>query len=371
MLGPNHAVLSPSRPEGEKAEHVRSGFGSERLLDKLCANFIIFVVNTAQVNAHVPTFSISIEWENVRFSELNRTRKVLRQLRRELSGLAPLPEPPEVVFLYDRQAVDGDLVAQVVNEELLPQTIPVRTRFIATDRLRYYELKNFSAASIESEILVFLDCDVIPEQGWLAALLEPFADPAVQVVGGESYIDCEGLYSKALALFWFAELRNEASGLVPAGFFYANNVAFRRQFFLTHPFPEVPAFRKQCTLLSEALRADGVELLRQQRARVSHPCPRGLRNFAASALHNGRDQAIYADLRYGHNRRRWRMACGNYRNRLNYSFKRIADHHNEVSLGKAGAMGAFAIAFAYCSLRALGEAVSIVRPNLIQRLLPA
>lgn len=328
------------------------------------------MADTLSPNARVPAFSISIEWENVRFSELGRTRQMLRRLRQELAGLAPLREPPEVVFLYDRRAVDGDLVVQVVNEELSPQATPVRTKFIATERLRYYQLKNFGAASTEGEIVIFLDCDVIPERGWLAAMLEPFADPAVKVVGGESYIDYQGVYSKALALFWFASLRNEASGLVPATFFYANNVAFRREIFAAHNFPELPAFRRQCTLLSAALRANGVELLRQQRARVAHPCPRGIRNFAASALHNGRDDAIAANLQHGHNRKCWRAAYRNYRGHLNYSFRRITDHHNEVSLGALGVIGACAVAFTYFSMRSLGEAVSIVQPNLIQRLIP-
>lgn len=329
------------------------------------------MVNTVPPNARVPTFSISIEWENVRFSELNRTRKMLQQLRQELAELAPPREPPEVVFLYDRRSVDGDLVVQVVNEELLLQATPVRTKFIASEQLRYYQLKNLGAASTEGEIVIFLDCDVIPEKGWLGALLEPFADPAVKVVGGESYIEYEGVYSKAMALIWFFNLRSEASDLVPAAFFYANNVAFRRHIFAAHSFPELPTFRGQCTLLSEALRASGVELLRQQRARVAHPCPRGVRNFITRALHNGRDEVIAANLRHGHGRRCWRAAYRNYRGRLNYSFRRIADHHNEVSLGRLGVIGAYAVAFAYFSLQALGEAVSIVRPNLIQRLVPA
>lgn len=62
-------------------------------------------------------------------------------------------------------------------------------------------------------MIVFLDSDVIPEEGWLAGLLRAFRNPAVQVVCGGTYISLEGLYSKTVALFWFFPLREEGDGL--------------------------------------------------------------------------------------------------------------------------------------------------------------
>lgn len=44
--------------------------------------------------------------------------------------------------------------------------------------------RNAGVAAARGEVLVFLDDDAIPEPGWLARLLAPYADPAVLGVGG-------------------------------------------------------------------------------------------------------------------------------------------------------------------------------------------
>ena len=61
-----------------------------------------------------PTFSISIEWENMRFAELQRTRRMLRALREQLLALSPPPVPPQINLLYDRHSIDGDMVRRIV-----------------------------------------------------------------------------------------------------------------------------------------------------------------------------------------------------------------------------------------------------------------
>src|SRR5580704_11173704 len=101
-----------------------------------------------------PTFSISIEWENSRFAELIRTRRMLRQLREELARLPPPVEPPEILFLYDRRTIDGDLVARVVAEEWGGAPVPARWRIVPTDGLRYYQQKNLGASLTKQEILI-------------------------------------------------------------------------------------------------------------------------------------------------------------------------------------------------------------------------
>jgi hypothetical protein len=321
-------------------------------------------------NCSVPTFAIAIEWENARFAELDRTRKMLRRLRQEFIELSPPQRSPEVIFLYDRQSIDGNLVVRVIDEEFQPQKTPARLKIIPTDHLRYYQQKNLGATLTEGEIVIFLDCDVIPEKGWLAAMLDAFVDPRVNVVGGETYVDFKGVFSKALALFWFFNLRSEASDLVPATLFHANNVAFRRRIFAIYQFPDLSTYRAQCTLLGEILRANGVELLRQQRARVSHPYPLSVGYFIARALHNGRDNAILGNIRNDNNSERWRSVLRSYPGRLSYAMRRIVCHRDEVALNAFGAITGFAVAFAYFTLQMIGEAVSIARPNLVRRLFP-
>lgn len=64
---------------------------------------------SADVRPHIPNtdVSISIEWENGRFAELARTRRMLRALREQLIALPPPREPPQINLLYDHNVIDG------------------------------------------------------------------------------------------------------------------------------------------------------------------------------------------------------------------------------------------------------------------------
>ena len=99
-----------------------------------------------------PTFSISIEWENARFAELQRTRRMLRALRVQLLALPPPAQPPQINLIYDRHTIDGAMVRKVVAEDFQPESLPADTRIIANDGLRYYEQKNFGARLSNGEI---------------------------------------------------------------------------------------------------------------------------------------------------------------------------------------------------------------------------
>jgi hypothetical protein len=316
------------------------------------------------------TFSISIEWENSRFAELGRTRRMLRRLREELIELSPRREPPEVLFLYDRFTIDGDLVDRVVTEEFQPQQTPAATRIVPTDHLRYYQQKNLGAALTRGQIVIFLDCDVVPERGWLGAMLAAFDDPAVDVVGGETYVELDGFLSRAFALFWLFSLRADDGDLAPARFFHANNVAFRREIFNAHGFPDLPIYRGQCTLLGDAIATARAGFFRLRGARVSHPYPSSFGYFIARALHGGRDWVLVETVRAQSGRIRLGRVWTDYGQRLRDARQRIGGHRSEVSLGRVGAVGAMAIAFVYLSLQAAGGALTLARPNLLPRLLP-
>jgi hypothetical protein len=200
-------------------------------------------------------------------------------------------------------------------------------------------------------------------------MLASFKDPAVAAVGGETYVELDGLRSQAFALFWFFNLRYDDADLAPAAFFHANNVAFRREVFAAHGFPDLPIYRGQCTLLGETLTARGVGLFRQPRARASHPYPLSLGYFVARALHNGRDITIIDTVR-GRNRRRWRTVYRGYRARVAQAWRNIRRHRSDVALSPPGAAAAFSIALAYFTLQAIGESVTLARPNLIARMFP-
>ncbi len=314
-----------------------------------------------------PTFSISIEWENARFAELLRTRLMLRSLRAQLIALPAPAVPPEITFLYDCHSIDGALVERVLAEEFSYGELPASTRIVATDGLRYYEQKNLGAAQSHADIMIFLDCDVVPEPGWLAAMLGAFDNPAVGAVGGETYIELTSFYSKAFALFWFFPLRDPSEWLEPAARFYANNVAFRSAIFEKHPFPDLDAYRGQCLQLGRTLHDHGIGLYVQKRARVSHPCPLGVRYFTARALHSGRDWVLLSGLYERQDKLSLKPILWTLCSNLKRAFARTAHHQHTVGLGILGTLAAYGLAGCYFTLQALGSLVTVCRRDTIAR----
>jgi hypothetical protein len=317
-----------------------------------------------------PTFSISIEWENARFAELERTRRMLRALREQLLALAPRTQLPQINILYDRGCIDGEIVRRVVAEELQPESLPAATAILPNDGLRYYQQKNLGGRLGEVDLAILLDCDVVPEPGWLQAMLDAFDDPKVGVVAGETYIEYKTFYSKAFALFWFFPLRDPSTDLQATTFFHANNVAFRSEIFAAWPFPDLPTYRGQCTVLGHTLREKGVGIYVQKRARVSHPVPLSIKYFIGRALNNGRDEVLVDAIVHRRNRRQLRSVYWNYRTGLVGSFRKFRAHAPDVGLSLPASVAAYLVGAAYFTLKAIGELVTHVRPNLVSRLFP-
>ena len=316
------------------------------------------------------TFSIIIEWENARFAELERTRKMLRALRAQLQALPPSAQRPEVLFLYTREHIDGAMVTRVVADEFQPDSVPAITRIVATDGLRYYEQKNFGASLAGGDIKIFLDCDVVPENGWLTAMLAAFENPEVAVAAGQTYIEYDSLYSRAVALFWFCPLRDARAGIVPAAVFHANNVGFRASVIAAYPFPDLPTNRDQCLMLARRLCHDGVGLFTQREARAGHPVPIGIWYFIRKAINDGRDQALLRDIRERANGPRARYVWWNFRNGVVRNFRRFRRHRRDVGLGLAGAALGFGIAVAWYALKAIGESLTEVNREIVPRYFP-
>ncbi len=160
---------------------------------------------------------------------------------------------------------------------------------------KYYELKNAAARAATGDVVVFLDSDTIPEDGWLDSLLRPLGDSSIASVCGCSYIEPAGLWGKAFASLWFFPLRVESRKLEPAKSIFANNFAVRREVFGRYPFRPVPGTsRGACILWHETLLNDGIAVVQSFGARTGHPPPAGLSHFVVRALTHGRDFVLQA-----------------------------------------------------------------------------
>lgn len=299
-----------------------------------------------------PEVTLVIEWDNVALAGASRAHSMLDALRGEIRAC---PKSVEVLLVYDAAQPAPDVK---------PLRLEPGVRLVAAPGSRYYELKNRGAAESRGEIVVFLDSDVIPEPGWLKEILAPFEDPAVRCVAGQAYIDPRDMYSKAFALFWFFPLRSGSNALRPASNFWANNVAFRRETLLTHPFPAIQgSSRGSCLLLAEQLSASGVTIWSTSAARVSHPAPQ--RNlFVRRALAQGRDRI----LRSKGWRRTALASLANFTRNMARGWLRILLFHRRVGLPLGGVPVACAVCSAYYSLTLAGELGAILRIPAVARI---
>jgi hypothetical protein len=315
------------------------------------------------------SFSVVIEWENAKLSELARTRLMLSTLAAQIHALDPSQWlRPEIVILYDSMAISPQLIQDTL-DATFGEAPPVSSlKLLPTTGKRYYELKNYGATHVQSDVLVFLDSDVIPETGWLETLLEAIKQPGVDVVGGNTYIRPDTLFTKAFALFWFFPMRTQSNALVPSKHFFANNVAFRKAVFNSHPFPCHKKFRGQCVDLAQQLCEQGHGLFLHQGARVDHPPPNGVYHFIIRALCAGYDQVMIAPDY--HVRPSVRTALHHFRTQARDARKRIQAHRREVDLGPLSALCAQGIAMAYFGCMFVGECITLASPGFIPRHCP-
>jgi hypothetical protein len=225
----------------------------------------------------LPDVTIVIEWENAIDVEDKWTKRAMSAFEIEMLRCSPgFTSRPTVLYLYDSESVAPD----EINERLRSTAPKLRdccdVKLIAAPGLSYYKLKNRGAELANTDIVVMLDSDAAPRSGWLTALLAPFADPEVKAVGGFTVLGHEDLLSRTMALSWIFDLPSEREKTRLRKKIHANNCAFRRDFLLINPFPDLEAFKKQCGFWLRRIEARGVKWVRTPDAMTIHaPHPGG------------------------------------------------------------------------------------------------
>lgn len=323
--------------------------------------------------------SVVIEWENVQLAEARRSHEMLRRLAGQAhelvdataangSGDVRVLGPVELILLYDDREIDSTSIASLIDECVGPDSPDLQLRLVPSPGGTYYELKNEGSQMAGGDVVVFVDSDVIPEQGWLASLLRPFADPAVQIVGGNSYIEPAGIYSKAFALFWFFPLRAADGDIYEHRGFMANNVAFRRATLERFPFPALEGTsRGACDLLADTLRGEGIPIYRNPSARVSHPPPNGLHHFVRRAVAEGRDDLVRARELEEPKAATLRGSLTRYRSHVRRARYRLKTQRGHVGLSPLGLVPAATIAAAYYTLSLAGELLTHASPEAMEK----
>jgi len=240
-----------------------------------------------------PSFSIIIEWENLRFADMRITQKMLKKTAKQITEIFQNQFiHPEIIIAYNKEITADYDIEQLVKDALQNCLSLIDLKIIPTPDLNYYEQKNFAADYCSNEILILVDSDVIPDDRWLMSLLKPFSDPNVSVVGGTDYMDAVTPFEKGYNLFWIMppkkDLEGKTAQLTPL---LPNNVAYRREVFLQNKYPSTPAFRGATVDHYYLIKNKGYKII-SSNARVCHGTTNGLKHIAVRALSEGHDKFL-------------------------------------------------------------------------------
>lgn len=224
-----------------------------------------------QLSNQLPSFSIILETENLINADLDGLSQSLASL---IGQTVPLSQAEEVLII-DSGDVPAELIAQ------LQQRHPWLTVHRTAEPMEYYEAKMLGAELARGEVIVYCDSDCLYEPQWLQNLLAPFVEhPQINLVAGETTTSGLGPYGTAMALGYIFPQYSGQTNLQPAHQYFLNNVAFRRQFLLSHPIPtQLPLYRGNCHIHAHQLMKAGEQLWRQPEARSLHAPPNGLSHF--------------------------------------------------------------------------------------------
>lgn len=314
------------------------------------------------------TVSVIIEWENAKLSELERAEWMLRQLGKQMAEAAKTRGiTGELIVLYDSDAIEERVPRTAVESSI--HDWPGTIRIEAAPGQHYYEQKNTGAKLATGDYLVFLDSDVVPEDGWLEGLLKAVENPEVGFVGGETYHATETFYDRLFAAFWTFTPRRQSQGVYKHKNFYANNLAVRRELFLAHTYPDSPAYRGQCSALARQLRGENVPIHRAGDCQVSHPPPVGLGTFFARAICQGYDTVYWKNQR----RFGWLFNTNplasfvRFLRHIMRVITNVVTRARQVGLGPLGALTAIGAGTAFYITKFFGEVVAFFAPDLIRR----
>lgn len=301
-----------------------------------------------------PTLSVVIEYENAARIGCDRAGRMLAQLHRQLGALPEgLIGACEILFVYDPGVVDdGPLRAAVAALGRWPAAL----RYLPSPAAGYYEQKNRGMDQSSGDIILFVDSDVVPVEGWLEALLDPLAAGAATIVAGSTSVERRGFYSTAMALGWIFPMPPEHRGLRPAPLFYANNVAFRREMAAAIRFPEVDRYRAQIGAVHRSLAEGGHQIVMSGAAAVLHPPPAGVGGFVTRALWCGYDSSTVP-----------RHPARGFAAEALGALRRVARGARGAGLGMFGTMGALGVIGAYQGIRLFGFAAGLLAPRATWR----
>jgi len=312
---------------------------------------------SSRASPTLPPVTIVIEWENAIDVEDKWTQEAMSALERELASVGPkLAAKPRVTYLYDKNAVAAGTIEKAL-EAAAPRLRELADlEIVPTDGLTYYKLKNFGISRAKTDISIMLDSDAAPQPGWLEGLLKPFDDPEMMAVGGFTVLGYDDFLSKTFALSWIFDLKEERDKTEQRAKIHANNCAVRTDFFRKHPFPDLPAFKKQCGFWLRDLSARGFKYTRTAEAMTVHAPHPGYKFLAWRAWTMGLDRD-YQAFQTGTRSRvgRFGYAFEFFGGKVGKSWARIIGKGRNVDLPVWQRPGAMLVTFGFYGVSLVAE----------------
>ncbi len=315
------------------------------------------------------TVAIVIEWENALLSDVDRAEAMLRQVNSQALAFARSHNTRfELVVMYDPGSVPLEVPKTTVDEQIDAQSWPGEIRFVEAPGLHYFEQKNLGTRLTTAEAVLFVDSDVVPDDGWMANLLEALDRPDVDLVSGQTYLALDTVLDRLFAGFWFFKPNPNTPELRRFVGFYANNFAAKRDVLERYPFAPAECYRGQCAALSRRMRHDGVRMWRHGDATVSHPAPESLGHAFARAICHGYDNVYWQRLKpHG-----WLLASPvgallRWLNSIVTMLVNVPKRAGALKLGVGTAIGSFLFGLAFNTVIFGAEVVAWVAPGFIRK----
>ncbi len=310
--------------------------------------------------------SIIIEWENVLLSEMKRCTTMFKILQEQALALKL---PVEIIILSNPEQVSSETVRSIINKNIhLELESSVAVHLEEAIGCHYYELKNYGASLASGEILVFVDTDVIPEDGWLRELIAPILENTnVDVVSGNTYIDPVDGVNKAFALGWFFPMRETQPNKEKHGKeFWANNVAFRKTVFDKYTFPPMPSgmTRGACSMLAKKLTEHNIPILINSAAQTHHPAPKGWWHFSIRALANGRDKFLWSKMKPTSSLKSYLYLYSYAFSKIKQTFSRSFNEYDYFKLTLTDKLLSYSLMSIYYVLVIVGGTLTLLSPTM-------
>jgi hypothetical protein len=315
------------------------------------------------------TVSIIVEMENATLKGLGELTEFIAVLKDEVARahntarfeiLCAYPGSDTISAFPNVQATLSNMQAEL--KELAD------IQLVELPGLRYYELKNEAAKRASGDIIVFLDSDIVVDAGWLQVLLEPLNDHNVQVSAGVTGFLPEDFMSRTFALIWFFPLANDSSERLANRGLHANNVAFRRNWFLENPYPYNDGFKVSCAVHERKLRGDGVKVARPHAVGYHRFWADGFDFILWRALVAGRDaNRQLTAQRITSRRKRVRKALSIWWERMHSKPRRIIQFRKHVNMSWYEVLPAIGVSCAFYTtvmVAQLGSALGFLKPRV-------